>query len=267
MKRSQNRIPYTYLIGWSKQNMWYYGRRTALNCNPSELWNTYFTSSNSVKKFRIKHGEPDIIQIRKVFITIDKARDWEDKVLRRMNVVKNSKFLNRRNGDKSNLFNTSNTALAKIKNTNQKLGPIDIDDPRWTTGEIVGICFGLKRSNETKEKCSAAKKNKTQARNTKTGLAELVLLDDPRWATGEIVGINKGRNLPQDKEHVRKRMQSRKQNNVQISEHTRAHFSETRKGKKPAYNIDGEFLELISTIDPRWGFTIFSKHQLKNITS
>lgn len=30
--------PYTYLIGWSKQNKFYYGRRTAKNCHPKEFW-------------------------------------------------------------------------------------------------------------------------------------------------------------------------------------------------------------------------------------
>lgn len=38
--------PYTYLIGWSKHNIWYYGKRTAKNCHPNDFWVTYFTSSN-----------------------------------------------------------------------------------------------------------------------------------------------------------------------------------------------------------------------------
>lgn len=50
-------VPYTYLIGWSKLNKWYYGSRTAKNCHPSELWIKYFTSSKFVKEFRRLYGE------------------------------------------------------------------------------------------------------------------------------------------------------------------------------------------------------------------
>ncbi len=60
-------IPYTYIIGWSLYNKYYYGVRYAKNCNPNDLWKTYFTSSKYVKEFRNNHGEPDIIQVRKTF--------------------------------------------------------------------------------------------------------------------------------------------------------------------------------------------------------
>lgn len=58
-------IPYTYLIGWSNQNKWYYGVRTAKNCHPGDLWTTYFTSSKYVKQFITQYGEPDIILNKK----------------------------------------------------------------------------------------------------------------------------------------------------------------------------------------------------------
>ena len=68
-------IPYTYLIGWSKLNTWYYGSRFALKsnclyetgCHPDDLFVTYFTSSKYVKNFIKLNGNPDIIQIRKTF--------------------------------------------------------------------------------------------------------------------------------------------------------------------------------------------------------
>lgn len=86
--------PYTYLIGWSNQNTYYYGVRYASKCTPSELWESYFTSSNYVKRFIKLYGNPDIIQIRKIFPDADKARLWEHKVLRRLNVVNDDRFLN-----------------------------------------------------------------------------------------------------------------------------------------------------------------------------
>lgn len=86
---------YTYLIGWSKLNKYYYGSRFARNSKPSDLWHTYFTSSNYVKSFREEHGDPDILQIRRTFESADAVRSWEHKVLRRLNVVKSDKWLNR----------------------------------------------------------------------------------------------------------------------------------------------------------------------------
>jgi len=53
--------PYTYLIGWTAHNKFYYGARWSNDCDPSDLWQTYFTSSRHVKRFRDEHGEPDIV--------------------------------------------------------------------------------------------------------------------------------------------------------------------------------------------------------------
>jgi hypothetical protein len=103
--------PYTYLIGWSRLNTWYYGVRYARKsqclyesgCHPDELWVTYFTSSEYVKEFREKYGEPDIIQVRKVFDCDKFSKDclakmadkWEKTVLKRLDVLNNNKWLNK----------------------------------------------------------------------------------------------------------------------------------------------------------------------------
>ena len=93
------RIPYTYLVGWSDHKTYYYGVQFREGCSPDNLWVKYFTSSEYVKAFREKNGEPDIIQIRKIFKTKKEAVDWEHKVLRRMKVVEREDFLNRHTGD------------------------------------------------------------------------------------------------------------------------------------------------------------------------
>jgi len=87
--------PYTYLIGWPEHNLWYYGVRYANNCNPSEFWVNYKTSSKHVKDFIAEYGDPSIKQIRKVFNNRDKARLWENKVLKRLKVINESKWLNK----------------------------------------------------------------------------------------------------------------------------------------------------------------------------
>ena len=86
--------PYTYLIGWSKFNKWYYGVQYGKNANPKNLWVTYFTSSPIVSNFRLNFGEPDVIEIRKTFDNEISAQLWESKVLQKLDVLKDSKWLN-----------------------------------------------------------------------------------------------------------------------------------------------------------------------------
>lgn len=86
--------PYTYLIGWLHLNTFYYGVRYRPGCQPSDLWVKYFTSSKEVKAFRKEHGEPTLVEVRRIFSSPDEARLWEHKVLRRLNVRQRSDFLN-----------------------------------------------------------------------------------------------------------------------------------------------------------------------------
>ncbi len=94
--------PYTYLIGWSKQNLFYYGVRFSSSCQPEDLWTKYFTSSRYVTEARIKLGEPDIKEVRKVFKHKDDAIKWESKVLRRLGAHRHEKFLNKTNNKSIN---------------------------------------------------------------------------------------------------------------------------------------------------------------------
>lgn len=87
-------MPYTYLIGWSDLNLYYYGVRFAKDCSPNDLFKTYFTSSKRVKKTILEYGNPDIIQIRRTFKDAKNARIWEHKVLKRLKVINNPKWLN-----------------------------------------------------------------------------------------------------------------------------------------------------------------------------
>ena len=95
--KESDHLPYTYLIRWSKTNIHYYGVRYAKNCHPLDFWKTYFTSSAKVAEYIKEHGNPDVIQIRKVFTSENKdskARNWEHKVLKRLHVIERNDFLN-----------------------------------------------------------------------------------------------------------------------------------------------------------------------------
>jgi len=84
--------------------------RYGKGCNPSDLWVSYFTSSVYVEEFRKENGEPDLIQVRRSFSSILSAREWEDKVLNRLNCIKSDKWLNKGNGGK-----TSSSKNSQIK--------------------------------------------------------------------------------------------------------------------------------------------------------
>lgn len=87
-------MPYTYLFGWNMLQKYYYGVRYASNCSPDDLYVKYKSSSKEVKKMIKLHGKPDIIQVRRTFLTPEKAIRWEERVLRRMKVLRDEKWLN-----------------------------------------------------------------------------------------------------------------------------------------------------------------------------
>lgn len=123
--------PYTYLIGWSRLNKYYYGVRYSKKCNPADLWVTYFTSSKFVQRLREKEGEPDIKEIRKVFDNTTSAILWEEKVLRRLGVLQKENWLNRniagaihphRHGAKNKGKKRSKETIVKAVETKKKNG-------------------------------------------------------------------------------------------------------------------------------------------------
>ncbi len=111
-------VPYTYLIGWTKLNKWYYGVEYANNlqrvANPRNLFNTYFTSSRTVSDLIKKVGNPDVISVRKTFASSDEAREWEHKVLRRMQVIHKDQWINMTN-NRAIVFERTEEYLAKLR--------------------------------------------------------------------------------------------------------------------------------------------------------
>lgn len=93
-------IPFTYIIGWSQHNKFYYGCKYAQGCQPADLWTTYFTSSIKVSEFRKEFGEPDIIKIHRTFVDKDSCVLFEHQYLTKIDAKNNILFLNESNGNK-----------------------------------------------------------------------------------------------------------------------------------------------------------------------
>lgn len=90
-------MAYVYLLGWSSSNQFYIGVRFAKGCSPEDLLETYFTSSKYVKE-KINTGDhPNIKRILKTFDSAEKARKYEEKLLTRLKVMYDDRFLNKTN--------------------------------------------------------------------------------------------------------------------------------------------------------------------------
>jgi hypothetical protein len=86
---------YTYIIGWSDLNKYYYGVRVANALAPKEdLWNEYFTSSQVVKKYRDAYGEPDVVKIDAEFDVREDALAYELNYLKENKCVTSDVWLN-----------------------------------------------------------------------------------------------------------------------------------------------------------------------------
>lgn len=144
--------PYTYLLGWPNKNKWYYGVRYAKNCQPNDLWVSYKTSSKHVKKFVSENGEPSIIEIRKIFSSDVKAREWEHKVLRRIKAASTDFWLNK----------TDNKSIAPLYGD---LNPAKRPEVRKKISENTPKKYGLENPMSNPEVANKVSKKLKGRRN------------------------------------------------------------------------------------------------------
>ena len=277
---AKDRTPYTYLIGWSKLDKWYYGVQYGKGVHPNNLWVTYFTSSELIEDFRKTHGEPDIIKVIRIFDCPIKASDWEVKVLRRLGVPRNLKFLNGHcggagyNATLQSAKVNANTRVVWFKHE-QKHKRVAIDDPILLTDLIEPP---RKLSNTPKRKRIVSNKERQQRSERSKGL--VMVLDT---ITGQyyrvsmeefnnnpnLVGVNTGKKWahlsPKTKEHRDKLSEAHKEKVTAIDkitgkklQITKEEFDNNRdrydghtKGMFPAKDKFGNRY-YISNQDPRY---------------
>lgn len=183
-----DRTPYCYLIGWSKLNLWYYGRRTAKGCHPNEFWVTYFTSSRGPKRRSGKHsvescvaenGPPDFIQIRKIFGSVELCKDWENRVLLRLRPTKTTQYINRSNGDTR--FDGTNKVV--VRDADYNLFQVELDDPDFISGKLVIASKGMSYYRDI---------------NNPNGPLIYAATDDPRRLSGELISGGLGYGVYRD---------------------------------------------------------------------
>ena len=135
-------------------------------------------------------------------------------------------------------------APAKIAKTNENIGMVLKNDPRWKTGEIVSVLKGKKKSKESSIKCSIRYKGTAPAKNKNGEMIGNVSLLDPRWKTGEIVSINSRRKW--SKETIEKRAKSRI--GLKQSKETIEKRVNSRKGYKHSQEIKDKIAEKLKGV-------------------
>lgn len=157
---------YTYLIGWSKLNLFYYGVRISKKSKLDDLFKVYFTSSKYVHEIYSKNGMPDVIEIRKIFNDKYQALKWEHKVLRRMKVIINEKFINK--SDNKLICPIAALKGSKSKKNNKKLSNALRKYYSSKMKELNKV-YGIQYQSEERRKLANKKSIDTKKRNASEG--------------------------------------------------------------------------------------------------
>lgn len=183
-------MPYTYCVTHVPSGRRYYGVRTKRGCHPSDLWVTYFTSSRVVHGLIERDGHDSFtFEVRREFDSPAAALLWEDRVLRRLQVLRRTDWLNATIG--GSLFRGPDHHSKKTKEkmsaawatrvvsdqTRQKLSVMN-------TGERNPF-FGKTHSSETKARISANHRTGDQTKR----LEKMAGVFEITTPTGELVTV------------------------------------------------------------------------------
>lgn len=160
-------IPYTYCVFNKVTKQRYYGVRFAKNSNPQELWKTYFTSSKYVHKLIKQYGIDSFdYRVRKTFINKQSAILWENKVLRRLNVLNKPTWLNR--STNKAIILSADKQIETYKKISKSLR-----GKKKTESHINNLKFSIaNRTSEQKERTRALKVNASTGRKQKSSSIE-----------------------------------------------------------------------------------------------
>lgn len=255
--------PYTYLIGWSELNIWYYGSRYARKtsciyesgCHPDDLWVTYFTSSLHVKDFIEIYGNPDIVKIRKTFpagsklpsieeinLLSRKALDWEEKFLRRINAIVKQNWLNK---NIAGSFKTTESTQNPLRNkTYTEVYGIE-KAKEWSENQTLGL---IRHWNSN---CGQIKKNLFRDRaKDETSKETHIMQTDPRFTQQNKIRIENKTHNWLGPEHNLKLIKEGKHNLLgpEVNLKRIKEGNHNLVGMVPCIDLDGNFVSVTKEI-------------------
>lgn len=164
--------PFVYLLKFLPTGELYYGSRTAKNCQTSDLWTTYFTSSRIVEKLIEEHGKDSFeFEVRKTFKTKLEAIRYEHRLLKRVNARKNPKFLNKSNGN-NKFITIEHTKESRKKISDRLIGIKRAPFSAEHRKKLADAKIGKPRDQSTKDKISK-NQNRSEETSRKKSVAQL----------------------------------------------------------------------------------------------
>lgn len=145
--------PYTYLITFLPTGQQYYGVRTKQGCHPTDLWNSYYTSSKTVRQLIKQHGADAFRwEVRKTFSNREDAIIWEHRLLSRIDAARNPNYLNKNNGDRKFFGGGVPKGFRHSEDARRKMS--------INSSGSKNPNYGKNFSEDTRRKLSEAKKGK-----------------------------------------------------------------------------------------------------------
>lgn len=127
--KAVDRTPYTYVITHNPSGLKYYGSRYSKRCQPTDLWKSYFTSSQTIKQMIEQDGiEAFSFEVRKTFSSVYECRRWESRFLHKIDARSNPKWINAHNGG-SDFYNISPASDL----TRQRMSRVRLGKPKSET--------------------------------------------------------------------------------------------------------------------------------------
>ena len=147
-------IPFVYCITFLPTGKRYYGSRYANNkkevAHPSQLWSTYFTSSETIKALIEEYGVDSFtFEVRKTFKTRKETLSWETKFLTKIDAAKHPEWINGHNGGSN--FHSTIEGVSKSSLTKKS----------WSKDKHTAFC--LSQSINTSNYYLNASTNKLEA--------------------------------------------------------------------------------------------------------
>ena len=154
-------IAYTYYLYHEPTGQKYYGVRYSKKCHPSDLWFTYFSSSQTVADLIEEYGIDSFkFEVRKTFNSIDKARKWEQKVLWRLKVVRRRDWINKSYG--TGWTDHATMGMLGKKHSEETKAKMKISQTKEKNG-----FYGKTHTAESRNKISNASSSRTHTIETK----------------------------------------------------------------------------------------------------
>ena len=196
---------YVYRISNIILKKHYYGSRSCSIDPKNDLGIKYFSSSSDkdFKEDQIKNKENYKYKIIKIFDNRVDALELEVKLHKKFNVGMNGMFYNK-------VAQTSvgfdSTGKVSVKDSKGNTFQVSKNDPRYLSGELVGISLGTVAVKDKKGRGVRVSKNDTRYLSGElvsiltgtvivkndAGRMMQVSLDDIRYLSGELVGYSKG---------------------------------------------------------------------------